>query len=223
MLPTPDLSHLKSRDYDVVYEPAEDTFLFLDALEKDAEQLTAMKPAICVEIGSGAGAVLTFLAKIIGPTAALYLATDINPHATKATVGTGKQNGVSIDAINCYFASPLVPMLENRVDILLFNPPYVVTPSDEVGGDGVMAAWAGGDKGREVTDKFLFGDVNSSQRATVDALLSERGFAYVVLIEENDPEEIIALMKRLGFDGVTVMARKAGRERLSVVRFHRSR
>ena len=70
MLPTPDLSHLTKKDYEEVYEPAgtliqssplkftqlrpiEDTFLFLDALEEDAESLKALQPSICLEIGYG--------------------------------------------------------------------------------------------------------------------------------------------------------------------------
>jgi release factor glutamine methyltransferase len=72
MLPTPDLSHLKAADYERIYEPAgtypplpfvtkpqvrtieisiEDTFLFLDALEKDADFLRSRRPLVCLEIG----------------------------------------------------------------------------------------------------------------------------------------------------------------------------
>ena len=50
MLPTPDTSHL--RHYPDVYEPAEDTFLFLDALQLEREYLAANRPLICAEIGS---------------------------------------------------------------------------------------------------------------------------------------------------------------------------
>jgi hypothetical protein len=34
-----------------VYEPAEDTFLFLDALQDELPRLQALGPAVCVEIG----------------------------------------------------------------------------------------------------------------------------------------------------------------------------
>ena len=52
MIPTPDISHLKAKDYEHIYEPAEDTFALLDALEQDAEELKSARPRICLEIGS---------------------------------------------------------------------------------------------------------------------------------------------------------------------------
>ena len=41
--PTPSLVHLSKGDYDRVYEPSEDSFLFLDALEKDIDCLKELK------------------------------------------------------------------------------------------------------------------------------------------------------------------------------------
>lgn len=51
MIPTPDVSHLSKRDFLQVYEPAEDTFCLLDALEQDADQLRDAQPRLVVEIG----------------------------------------------------------------------------------------------------------------------------------------------------------------------------
>ena len=43
---------LDSRDFENVYEPAEDTFLFMDALEKDLPFLRKLSPSIVLELGS---------------------------------------------------------------------------------------------------------------------------------------------------------------------------
>ena len=66
MLPTPSLTHLTLADYQSIYEPAgkryildfnhsltitEDTFLLMDALELEADDLRSLNPMICLEIG----------------------------------------------------------------------------------------------------------------------------------------------------------------------------
>lgn len=55
----------------------------------------------------------------------------------------------------------------------------------------------------------------------VDAVLSEKGIFYMVVIRENKPEEIVELMSGRGFQGTTVLSRRAGREGLSILRFVR--
>ena len=40
---TPNFSHITKEDFEHIYEPAEDTFLLLDALEKDIQILQDLK------------------------------------------------------------------------------------------------------------------------------------------------------------------------------------
>lgn len=51
--PTPDFSHLKSPAYrDVVYEPAEDSFLLMDALQQEASHLNNLRCHLAIENAS---------------------------------------------------------------------------------------------------------------------------------------------------------------------------
>nr|XP_040028166.1 methyltransferase N6AMT1 isoform X1 [Gasterosteus aculeatus aculeatus] len=209
---TPVYSHAGRGDFRDVYEPAEDSFLLIDALEKDAELLQQMGPCVCLEVGSGSGVVSAFLASLVGP-GALYLCTDVNPAAAQCTAKTASCNDAPLQPVITSLVEGLLPRLSGTVDVLLFNPPYVVTPSEEVGSTGIEAAWAGGERGREVTDKFL---------PAVPQLLSSNGLFYLVTIAENEPDEIIGFLGKFGLRGETHMSTRAGNERLSVLRFHRS-
>ncbi|KAI9011882.1 S-adenosyl-L-methionine-dependent methyltransferase [Phycomyces nitens] len=210
MIPTPDLSHLTNKDFDRLYEPAEDTFLLLDCLEEDALWLQSNQPRVCLEIGSGSGCVTAMLAKIIGQHNAVYLTTDINPYACRATQQTAKQNGVSlVEPIQASLVGPLLPRLTNLVDVLVFNPPYAVTPPEEVGGNGIEAAWAGGIDGRQVIDALL---------PFVEHLLAPKGVFYLLLINENHPLEVVEIMKGYRMAAEIVMERRAGRERQYILK-----
>jgi len=217
MIPTPDLSHLTQQDYEHVYEPAEDTFLLLDAIEEEADELKQLHPLVCLEIGSGSGCVSAFIGGILGPSAALYLCTDINTHASRSTLVTGRQNKVPLESMVASLALPLLSRLKHSVDILLFNPPYVPTVTDEVdsaqGTADIEGSWAGGTDGMQVTDVFLH---------TVEDLLSAKGQFYLVAVKENNIPDICSRMSDYhGLQSKIIMQRRAGREHLCVVRFFR--
>ncbi|ODQ50912.1 hypothetical protein SAICODRAFT_27274 [Saitoella complicata NRRL Y-17804] len=230
MLPTPTLSHFTERDYEHIYEPAEDTFILLDALEQDAEMLRNIRKdgeglPLCVEIGSGSGCVSTFLqASVFGHTNSIHLCTDISPKACPATLLSSHANLPSpthphhLDPIRTSLINPLLsPRLRNQIDILLFNPPYVPTSSSEIDNTGTIAAtWAGG------ADGMMAGtwDVLS----VLGEVLSDRGVFYLVAVSENRPREIMEVVRRWsggGVEGDVVVKRTAGREKLHVLRFWR--
>ena len=76
-------------------------------------------------------------------------------------------------AVRMDLESSLSERLAGKVDVLIFNPPYVPTPSEEVGSDGIEAAWAGGVDGREVIDRLL---------PRVANLLGQNGRFYMVRV-----------------------------------------
>ena len=50
-IPTPQIAHLTEEDYRYIYEPAEDSFILLDALEIEADEIRASSPSLSIEIG----------------------------------------------------------------------------------------------------------------------------------------------------------------------------
>lgn len=194
--------------YPEVYEPSEDTFLLLDALEADAQFLLDLKPKIAVEVGSGSGVIITGLACLLKEACA-YFSTDINIQACHATQDTAGLNKVPIECINMDL---LLGFKNNMFDIILFNPPYVVTESEEISGSGLSRAWAGGANGREIIDKLL---------CNISDMLTDRGVCYVVLLKENNPEEVINFMKNLKFDSRLILRRKIPGELLYIYKFFR--
>ncbi|KAG1754971.1 S-adenosyl-L-methionine-dependent methyltransferase [Suillus paluster] len=217
MIPTPDLSHLTGHDLQQVYDPAEDTFLLLDALEQEAEELRKERPLICLEVGSGSGCVSAFLGTILGRPPSLYLCTDINHHATRCTLATGKQNKIILDPVTCSLARPFLSRLHHAVDVLLFNPPYVPTDTNEASSAqrsaDITGSWAGGTDGMETTNRFL---------QDVECLLSPRGRFYLVALKQNDVPSIRSrMLEDFGLTSQIVIERRAGKEFLIIIRFGR--
>lgn len=122
---------------------------------------------------------------------------------------TAEYNKVIFDSVRMDLASSFA---DNIFDIIIFNPPYVVTDSEECGGDDITASWAGGVKGREVTDRLL---------EMIPKKLAKDGTFYLLLIEENIPDEVINIMSNHGFRYKTVVRRKVRNEQQIVLKFYR--
>lgn len=167
MLPTPSTSHV---DYNRIYEPAEDSFLFLDTISSPSETtfLTSRfqdgPTPLVVEVGTGSGVVIGFVAAqarhIFGGSHGAVVATgvDVNAFACAATAETVRRavkdeekesasgagagaSGLYLGSVRADLGSALRP---GQVDVLLFNPPYVPTP-DMPGRDVEAELQKGGD------------------------------------------------------------------------------
>ena len=136
------MDHTAYSDFDAVYEPSEDSWLFCDALHTDLADLAKRSPALVVELGPGSGIVSTCLLRLLaaaekrggvgegglssietGHPNAICIAADINPAACAMTKETASQDGVgkSLDPVRCELFKGLVPRLLGAVDVLLFN------------------------------------------------------------------------------------------------------
>uniref|UniRef100_F1L8S0 Methyltransferase HEMK2 n=1 Tax=Ascaris suum TaxID=6253 RepID=F1L8S0_ASCSU len=206
MLPTPSYM-ISDEQRESVYEPAEDTFLLLDALEKDAEVLRDRDVSIVVEVGCGSGVVSAFCAQLLQRPACI-LATDVNFMALKCTKNTAILNAIDLDTVQCDLIVALSDRLRGIVDLLLFNPPYV--PTVTTGNDNISRCWAGGASGREVIDRLL---------KEVPKLLSPTGLMYIIALKANNIPELLTYSSSL--KGEVLLQRRCGIEYLYVLKFQR--
>jgi release factor glutamine methyltransferase len=212
-------------------------------------------------VGSGTGYVVTSAALLANDasTSCRCFATDVNPDAVAATRATANAHGVgdAVEAMRCDLLGPLRESLAGKIDLLLFNPPYVLTPSEEVRDEdkttrrelasphvgsvrrpetthephrpftltltlniltlvrpqvtrgGIAAAWAGGVDGREVLDRLL---------PDVASALSPGGVFLLLLLEQNKPKEVAAILEADGLECEMAATCSADEERLHVMR-----
>lgn len=132
----------------------------------------------------------------------------------KATQSTAMRNLVSVDLVMTSMCQGT--RLHGKVDVLVFNPPYVPTeeiihPSPLASDNIIDAAFAGGPDGRYWIDLFF---------PQVHLLLSNVGTFWLVAIENNRPAELmIVAQERWGLKSKIVKQRKTGSEMLYILKF----
>jgi release factor glutamine methyltransferase len=127
---------------DDVYEPAEDSFLFVESLEVKPDQ-------VVLDLGTGSG----ILAITAAQKAQHVLAVDLNPYAVRCAKDNSKLNHIkNIDFLQTDLFSAFKDCVQ--FDLVLFNAPYL--PSEE-GEEAtwIGRSWAGGATGRVVVDRFI--------------------------------------------------------------------
>ena len=158
----------------------------------------------------------------------IHIVTDINQHAIEITKQTARHNNIPINTtitnnndnddtnttfqtLLCDIATPLLQTHARKMDVIIFNPPYVPTPNDEVGSNGIEASWAGGTDGRLVIDRAL---------PQIASLLSyPHGAVYMITVDDNKPEEIAnIMMEKYGIRVIPYLRRRARNEFLTVLK-----
>ncbi len=212
-LPTPDTSHVSADAWEHVYEPAEDSFALLDALERSATLNPAWwaRVRVAAEVGCGSGVISAFLATSVLPPQATMFATDVNPAALAVARTVVPRQRVHL------LRTSLLDALSRRaaglLDLIVFNPPYVPSPDDELGHTNITASWAGGAIGTCVLEDLV---------PQLPHLLAPHGAFVCVFVRENQPDLVRQrLQQQHGFRSRCLLQRSAGTELLSIVIFWR--
>ena len=176
MLPTPSTSHV---DINRIYEPAEDSYLFLDTLSSSSETQFLRQRFVAtagghghsscpvvVEVGVGSGIVLAFVtahAKVIfGREDLIVLGTDLNEHACRAAKQTVvkacrdtniSKHTAAVSPLCSILCADLTSSLKSGMaDILVFNPPYVPSPN----APGAIMSMSLAPGAERTTDSFAY-------------------------------------------------------------------
>lgn len=150
-----------------VYTPREDSFLLRDYIQElDLEGKKVL------DMGTGSGVIALEGAK----KGADVTAVDINHEAIEYAREQARKN----DLIECldFLESDMFKEVEENFDFILFNPPYL--PGEK--GIGDEEIWRGGEKGVEVTRRYL----ESAQEH-----LSENGQIVVVISSHAEWQDLI--------------------------------
>lgn len=173
-----------------VYEPAEDSFLLVDAmLEIIGDQNTLL------EVGCGSGIVSVFAQD----HCQRVLATDINPHAVHCAL----LNGIDV------LMTDLFAGIKGTFDVVVFNPPYLPTSKDDLVGGWDDLMLNGGPDGRDTIRRFV---------ADVGNHLNPNGQVLLLISSLTGIKEVCDMMRNEGMSVKKVAESRHFFEKLVVVK-----
>lgn len=180
-----------------VYSPSEDTFLLLAAAERECRDSDRV-----LEVGCGSGYISSRLRSGRPGDCPVILASDINPHALRAT----RDSGLEV------VRADLLSGIRGLFDLVIFNPPYLPTSPDERIDDWLEYALDGGPDGRSVIARFI-GDVGR--------VLDPRGRFLLLVSSLTGIREVLTLLEDAGYSPDIVLREMVEGEELLVIRARR--
>ncbi|OWT32950.1 methyltransferase [Methanobrevibacter sp. 87.7] len=162
---------------DLVYEPAEDTFLLAENLQINPEDSV-------LEIGTGSGLVAIYARE----KSDKITVSDININALEIAEENFKNNG--INDIEIKFGNLYEPFENRKFDVILFNTPYLPTEKEDIIDTDLNYAFDGGVDGRKVIDPFLYGLKNH---------LNKHGKVQMIQSSLSNIEKTFEILESEGF------------------------
>jgi release factor glutamine methyltransferase len=187
-----------------VYNPAEDTFQLLDAInvEKDMNVF---------EIGTGCGIIALECCR----QGCNVICSDINPYAVDLVKKNYNQNKSKLNGgFDIRYGDLFSVLKQNELfDIIIFNPPYLSTKKEElVGGTGWFdVATNGGKDGLKVTERFLL---------NIKKYLKKAGIGYFVFSSLSKIDKLKSILKKAKLTGEIVNSYNYENERIDIYQIY---
>lgn len=177
-----------------VYAPAEDSFLLMDAIDLDRDD-------VFLDVGCGAGLLTLSAARI----ARRVVATDISLEAAWNTLRNLKRNGLT--HLCSVMQSDLLDSIPSAAlfSVIAFNPPYL--PFDGATTD-MDHALLGGVKGTELAERFIQQAVKHLQKG---------GSVFIVSSSLANIKDLKNVMVNCGLDIETVASLSIFFEKIQVL------
>lgn len=196
--------------WELVYKPSSDTFFLCDGIFKLFDRFPPCP--IVLEIGSGSGYVTAYTSMLFKSKGlhSIHFTTDINVECCKKTKQLCSENGVSVNAFRDRFCEHF----RGPIDVLIFNPPYVETPNEEledaIKKHSIEASWAGGEDGAVVIYDCLNFIVSHREKFSPN-------FIFILLLDAvNKPMKLKRFCKAHGLELKVIMKKNCQGESLLI-------
>jgi release factor glutamine methyltransferase len=184
-----------------VYEPAEDTFQLLEAIQ-------IKKDESVLEIGTGCG----LIALVCAQKGANVVCTDINPYAINLTRYNFEKNLSLLKGTLQIREGNIYSSLDKKelFDVIIFNPPYLPTSAtDLVGGSGWFdISVDGGKNGLKITRRFIEG---------LQSHLTKMGRAYIVFSNLSDQKLLNKIIAKNNLKSEIINTYNYNDERIEII------
>jgi release factor glutamine methyltransferase len=175
-----------------VYPVQRDTWLLADVLRRELTDhgCGADRPCRVLELGAGAGALSVVAARVPHTD---VTAVDLSRRALLSTRVNAARHGRRVRTLRGDLTAPVAG---EQFDVVVSNPPYVPTATDDLPAHGLARAFDGGCDGRLVLDRVC---------AEAPRVLRPGGRLLVVHSAFNDPAVTVRRLQEQGMSAEVVV------------------